>query len=77
MERREDAEAYFSAVCDAGVASAVHYGEPPRLSFCDAALLSQGRLAAGVMLDGCEDLPSVQRWMAHMEKHQVARDEHT
>ena len=40
-------------------------------------LLSQGRLATGVMLDGCEDLPSVQRWMAHMEKHQVARDEHT
>ena len=40
-------------------------------------LSSQGRLAAGVMLDGCEDLPSVQRWMAHMEKHQVARDEHT
>ena len=40
-------------------------------------LLSQGRLATGVMLDGCEDLPSVRRWMAHMEKHQVARDEHT
>ena len=40
-------------------------------------LSSQGRLAAGVMLDGCEALPSVQRWMAHMEKHQVARGEHT
>ena len=76
MERREDAEAYFSAVCDAGVASAVHYGEPPRLPFW-MLLLSQGRLATGAMLDGCEDLPSVRRWMAHMEKHQVARDEHT
>ena len=41
MERREDAEAYFSAVCDAGVASAVHYGEPPRLPFCDAALVTR------------------------------------
>lgn len=26
MQRIEDAEAYFEAICDAGVASAVHYG---------------------------------------------------